>query len=791
MTMKFWKHLAFVSCAVALSGCSTSDDLFLGDQELAQQELEENVIQFGTFLGQSRQTRAGYIGGITDTELKTASSNTTQALGDGANGFGVFAYYTGTNTYEQKNGTSNTLAPNFMYNEHISWKSTKWDYEDAAKVKYWPNEVTNNTTKGVDDQDNDADNNPATTDYTHGGNVSFFAYAPYVEVTASSGAPLSTGMNHNNGATDGIIGLTANNVTGDPWVKYKFNTSGQNVDLLWGTFYGTTTNVNYEGNTGMESNAASVISYPITDRNTQGYQKDILKTYRVNADLTKQTTTGKVGFAFKHALAKVGGSTVTPPGGGSVKNGLMIILDIDKDGAESGGEKPKTTIVTVKEISIKTEKVVYDSDKDGDFSDETAKYVLGGEFDLATGKWSIPAEYTTDASSGAMTHTITQSAGGESDAVLNTNIAEPASVTAFHTSESRLNDSSTGPEGVKTSTAQNVYSSEASPLVFIPGTKPSFTVTVDYLVRTFDASLDKNVASDGEGTWTKVEQKISKKVTFANPVELNKQYSILIHLGLTSVKFEATVSDWALNTDDPNYDSDDDGIVDLHVEDAYTPINVSSLIAPFSKTTWGSTETTAPTVSSAHYYDGEDKVDVNTSSVIYTVSNQTPSDWISGSGSSSLSVTANTSYTTRTATVVVGAPSPSTVKSEPITLTQYGRIPTGATTTKTDAGLYSVNASAHDILINNITAVSISWAESDASGTATSTTGSTALGSAPTTYKYIDQATGKDATWVSEASGNIKLTANTGAERKADMYVSVEDHLVKTDVTITQAAPAP
>ena len=577
MTMKFWKHLAFVSCAVALSGCSTSDDLFLGDQELAQQELEENVIQFGTFLGQSRQTRAGYIGGITDTELKKASSNTTQASSDGANGFGVFAYYTGTNTYEQKNGTSNTLAPNFMYNEHISWKSTKWDYEDAAKVKYWPNEVTNNTTKGVDDQDNDADNNPATTDYTHGGNVSFFAYAPYVKVTANSGALDGSGMNHNNGTTDGIIGLTANNVTGDPWVKYKFNTSGQNVDLLWGTFYGTTANVNYEGNTGMESNAASVISYPITDRNTQGYQKDILKTYRVNADLTKQTTTGKVGFAFKHALAKVGGSTVTPPGGGSVKNGLMIILDIDKDGAESGGVKPNTTIVTVKEISIKTEKVVYDSDKDGDFSDETAKYVLGGEFDLATGKWSIPAGYTTDASSGAMTHTITQAAGGESDAVLNTNIAEPASVTAFHTSESRLNDSSTGPEGVKTSTAQNVYSSEASPLVFIPGTKPSFTVTVDYLVRTFDASLDKNVASDGEGTWTKVEQKISKKVTFADVVELNKQYSILIHLGLTSVKFEASVSDWDLNTTDPNYDSDGDAIVDLHVDDVYTPINVGEV----------------------------------------------------------------------------------------------------------------------------------------------------------------------------------------------------------------------
>lgn len=39
-------------------------------------------------------------------------------------------------------------------------------------------------------------------------------------------------------------------------------------------------------------------------------------------------------------------------------------------------------------------------------------------------------------------------------------------------------------------------------------------------------------------------QRITKKLTFTEPVQLNKQYSLLMHLGLTSVKFTATVSDW-------------------------------------------------------------------------------------------------------------------------------------------------------------------------------------------------------------------------------------------------------
>ena len=90
-------------------------------------------------------------------------------------------------------------------------------------------------------------------------------------------------------------------------------------------------------------------------------------------------------------------------------------------------------------------------------------------------------------------------------------------------------------------------------------------------MRTYDQNLA--TSASGEGSWTKVRQKVTKKVTFLNPVELNKQYNLLMHLGLTSVKFTATVSDWQIDGDDDNSGAID-GNEELAVTDVYLPINV-------------------------------------------------------------------------------------------------------------------------------------------------------------------------------------------------------------------------
>ncbi|MBQ9363825.1 MAG: hypothetical protein IJT97_10485, partial [Bacteroidaceae bacterium] len=129
------------------------------------------------------------------------------------------------------------------------------------------------------------------------------------------------------------------------------------------------------------------------------------------------------------------------------------------------------------------------------------------------------------------------------------------------------------------------YKNEANPLVFIPGTNAELYVTADYYVRTLDNKLSKN--------YTQVRQRITKKVTFTETLELNKMYSLVMHIGLTGVKFTATVSNWDVNDKgtENNFDSNDDGEKDIYVDDVYVPMNVSELLAvasPGTATQYGS-----------------------------------------------------------------------------------------------------------------------------------------------------------------------------------------------------------
>ena len=70
----------------------------------------------------------------------------------------------------------------------------------------------------------------------------------------------------------------------------------------------------------------------------------------------------------------------------------------------------------------------------------------------------------------------------------------------------------------------------------------------------------------------KVEQTISKVITFSEPIQLNKMYNIIIHLGLTSVKFTATVEDW----EETNVDTDNNPSTPVAPQQVDLPINVSS-----------------------------------------------------------------------------------------------------------------------------------------------------------------------------------------------------------------------
>lgn len=358
--------------------------------------------------------------------------------------------------------------------------------------------------------------------------------------------------------TSGITAFSANDATGHPTVTYKLAADGKQVDLLWGT---AAEGKSYETVTGSNVTVKKVSDAALAP---------------TNINIQKLKTGGRVAFLFKHALAKFGGSNETSktnPDGSieTVKttNGLQVKLDIDKNGAITGGDKDDATKVTIKTIEIQNSNAtgtVEDLNGDGAANDDD-KIVAGGTFDLATGLWTASTTDYID-----IDHTITSPGsttgkGSEterSSATIADNLAEPDTVATGAAGWDAL------PTGV-TTTAQNVYKEESNPLVFIPGTKPSFKITVEYVVRTKDAHLAKG--------YTEAVQKITHNVAFQDAVQVNKKYNLLIHLGLTSVKFEATVSNWDLDstgTGTGNEDSDGDGTPDSSDKDidVHVPINV-------------------------------------------------------------------------------------------------------------------------------------------------------------------------------------------------------------------------
>lgn len=709
--------MALASAAMLFAACSQED--LLSPQEQLAQSPENNAIQFGTYMGKTGVTRAGYEGSI-------ASAAGLQSVTDG---FGVFAYYTGTKTYNQAQyynsaavADGDKLVPNFMYNQRVYWDDTNypsgsgyitsWTY---SPLKYWPNEIETGANHAADDQNNNSANDPAISaphgsgDY-YGGNVSFFAYAPYTYVTPSTGTPKTTDDassswgNYNGGTTDGITALTSNASKGDPKVTYVVASDGNVVDLLWGTWMGPRENAVKEGNnTGaVGDNDAS------NDLTGDTYENRILGNYRTNADQTKEKTTGTIGFLFKHALAKIGGSTTYGTGDYS-KYGFLVVLDLDDmKGAETGGfytnnglsGGSQTTKVTINEITIDAFSLANTAPAG---SPAVWKYLKKnqGDFNLATGQWDILTATntqnangyetaTTDDDAARITHNIlptTTDIADTRNATLATSIAE-AMEGAIH------KDWDDQPTGV-TTVAQNVYAAETNPMVFIPGTQTELYVTCDYYVRTKDANLQKG--------YSEVRQKIRKKITFTTPLELNKQYSLLMHIGLTGVKFTASVANWDLNTTDPNYDVDGVGGDDIHVEDVYVPINVSELLA-FTPTLNTKADGSGSSHNPSTAFESEGG-DFYLTNVAVNYSDNSDDDNISfadfGTEKVDITITGGASYESATGKITIPANTTESAQSYTITL-KRGDLTTGNYQSET----YTLNQKAPNF--NSLVSVTLS-----------------------------------------------------------------------------------
>ena len=180
------KKNLFLSATMAamLASCS-SDDLSVLTSYQQEAASESQAVGFEAYTQRS-QTRAGSAGVMENDKLKTE-------------GFGVFAYYTDLNEYDQ------SIAPNFMYNQHV-YNNGTWTY---SPIKYWPNEYGSNAQSGDVDK------------------LSFFAYAPHVLNNPSTGKVVDD--------KEGITGFTRSTATGDPYVKYIGSLDPTKcVDLCWG-----------------------------------------------------------------------------------------------------------------------------------------------------------------------------------------------------------------------------------------------------------------------------------------------------------------------------------------------------------------------------------------------------------------------------------------------------------------------------------------------------------------------------------------------------------------------------
>lgn len=534
--MKKTLILMAAASAFVLTGCTESD--LSGDTSLAK-ESAPSAIEFSANTRNAGTTRAGYAGDLTNTTIKEATA-----------GFGVFAYYSGSQTIKNWGAWDGTAtppvainqAPNFMYNEKLTWTGASgtpanvWNY---SPVKYWPNGV---------DAANNANSPSNTATEANPQYLSFFAYAPYVKEgiaydkdnqyiggdlpSSAVGSAVFTYDAAPTAVQNGIVAMSKNDDAKDMHVKYILNPGADGdkkfVDLTWGVRGKLTYN-----QTSTTTNTVATLG--------SAY----------NNDLTKQPVDEKVTFLFKHALARVGGNTsTTASASGNQICGLWVVADIDKNSSVAGaGQSAQTnyfstdfdnqvTLVTIEEVKIQ-DNYSYNYEKNTS-TDATSDFLTDGWFDIMNGTWTDTKkvlEHTTDQK--GVIYNVDAKNSGSPAYSLNPDIMEPTTaVSKSNISTGKWNI--TGTTGVTTTKKQVYKADEDVPgLLLIPGTTGSNTlyITVTYKVRTVDSKLSTG--------FSEVAQTITNKVSLSNDIlNPNKYYNLVMHLGLTSVKFEAVVANW-------------------------------------------------------------------------------------------------------------------------------------------------------------------------------------------------------------------------------------------------------
>ena len=473
------KIYLIAAVATMVAACTSEDKLEVQTPDKPVATVEQGAVMFDAYYHRTT-TRAGFAGQIDLTQLKKKKAE--------GGGFGVFAYYTDNNEYDPQR------IPNFMYNQAVFWNGEDgsgtndiWQYEP---IKYWPNEYG---TSAISD---DADK------------VSYFAYAPYVDVIPSTGKIA--------GAADeakwGITGMSRNSATGDPMIKYMVSfDKDKMVDLLWGV--------------------CDDPQWRIINNNLQVLNEGVkgLPWLNVERPLEAATqaaaTSSKLKFNFKHALSQLN---------------VQIDTYADGDAAATIDAASRVYIRSISFTGFATQGCLNLNNTD---ANKALWLDYSGTADLNTGEEVTIYDGRKDGKEGA------SGSAASNEKVLGLN---PDLIQTTLWGDANQEVGVTGAPVNLFREWDDVNSkykamAAADPIYVIP-TGDEMSVTIVYDVETPDGNLATYV-SDAKTFGSSIENRITKNVNFGKDgMENGKKYTLKLHLGMNSVKFDAAVTDWDDNT---------------------------------------------------------------------------------------------------------------------------------------------------------------------------------------------------------------------------------------------------
>ena len=411
-------------------------------------------------------------------------------------GFGVFAYYTDGATYGK------TATPDFMYNQKVVKTGDTWSYEP---VKYWPNEYGEKAASEG-------------TDY-----VTFFAYAPWTDFVPSTGKPVTTVARDQN---FNIIGIKDNTEMGDPIVQYVVDTDPQtSVDLLWGVAKENPSDY-YQPIAGTTAPQAG---YPF-----------------INMVKPSSATDGKLSFNLRHALAKV-----------------KVTIDFIDDAATPAGPaagklKADETRIYLREASISGFALQGALNLNNTEANKPLWKDIDGDKMLAFADYVEFFDGRRDGYEG----TANGFNNGEANTMLNPTLVEnfcaPVLEDGVYKFAGWTADGTGKTPGV-TATPQFLFASdktldasaETSGFFYVIPRNGGQNVGLRLLydVETIDGRV-AGLLADRVTHGKSITNDLSKEAIFGagKDFEPGKQYIIKIHLGMTSVKIDAEVTDWTDTT---------------------------------------------------------------------------------------------------------------------------------------------------------------------------------------------------------------------------------------------------